>query len=66
MADAVLWKKQSNQSYEDEHLGFWPIYVLKCGPAVWLVRSDVNDKYRYVCDNKNIPRLYRISPKLRP
>ena len=40
MAGAAPREKQSNQSYEDEHLRSWPVYVWRCGPADWLVSEQ--------------------------
>ena len=35
-------KNKAHQSYcnKDEHLGSWPVYVRRCGPADWLVSEQ--------------------------
>ena len=33
-------KNKAIQSYEDEHLESWPVYVRRCGPADWLVSEQ--------------------------
>ena len=35
MAGVAPREKRSNQNYKDEHLGSWPVYVRRCGPADW-------------------------------
>ena len=40
MAGAAPREKRSNQNYKDEHLGSWPVYVRRCGPADWLVSKQ--------------------------
>ena len=35
-AGAAPREKQSNLSYEEEHLVSWPVYVRRYGPADWL------------------------------